>query len=172
MFSGKMSVMSCVAVCGETLSDCAAEDGGKWTPSPARLICGDGRDDFEIDQRLDAEAADFFQIGVAGDSDNENTEEQRRDDDLDEAQENSAEELQIHRDGGRVVAEFRAGEKADENPSRQRTARSGIRRDEKNCEPTEERWDQRGQRQNLSAGEPRKKTSANQHAARNNKFRI
>src|SRR6266567_1735625 len=120
---------------------------------------GDGRDDFEIDQRLDAEAADFFQIGVAGDSDNENTEEQRRDDDLDEAQENSAEELQIHRDGGRVVAEFRAGEKADENPSRQRTARSGIRRDEKNCEPTEERWDQRGQRQNLSAGEQRYRDS-------------
>ena len=37
MFSGKMSVMSCVAVCGETLSDWAAEDGGRWTPSPARL---------------------------------------------------------------------------------------------------------------------------------------
>src|SRR5260370_6723279 len=107
---------------------------------------GDGRDNFEIDQRFDSKAADFFQIGVAGDSNNENTEEQRRDDDLDEAEKNGAEELQVDRDGRRVVAEFRAGEKADENPSRQRTPRSGIRRDEENFEPTEERWDQRGQR--------------------------
>src|SRR5260370_15887 len=38
MFSGKMSMMSCVAVCGVALSDSAVAEGGRRTPSPARLM--------------------------------------------------------------------------------------------------------------------------------------
>ena len=37
------------------------------------------RDDFEIDERLDAHAANFFQIGVARDAHHQRAEDQRRD---------------------------------------------------------------------------------------------
>jgi len=47
---------------------------------------------------------------VAGDAHHEDAEEQRRDDDLDEAEKNRAQELKFHRDGGRIVAQPRAGE--------------------------------------------------------------
>src|SRR5258707_13213175 len=83
---------------------------------------GDRGDDFEVDERLDAQAADSLQIGVAGDAHHEDAKEQRRDDYLDEPQKDSAEKLQVDRDGRRVVAELRASEKPDEDPSRQRAA--------------------------------------------------
>src|SRR5258708_33008245 len=79
-------------------------------------------DDFEVDKGLHAETADFLQVGVAGDADDENAEEQRRDDDLDEAEKNGAEELKVDRDRGPVVAKLRAGQQADEDPSGQRPA--------------------------------------------------
>src|SRR5258707_3289953 len=37
MFSGKMSMMSCVAVCGVALRDSAVAEGGGGAPSPARV---------------------------------------------------------------------------------------------------------------------------------------
>ncbi len=49
----------------------------------------------------------------------------------------------------------RASEKADENPSRQRTPRSGIRRDQKNGEATQRHGGKCRQRQNLRRGEKR-----------------
>src|SRR5713226_9081101 len=91
---------------------------------------GDGGDDFKVDQRLDAEAADFLQVGVAGDAHHEDAEEERRDYHFDEAKKNRAEELQVDCDGGPVVAKLRSVEKADENPSGQRASRSGVSRDE------------------------------------------
>src|SRR6202030_4429375 len=101
---------------------------------------GERGDDFEVDERLDAETADFLQVGVAGDAHHENAEEQRRDDDLDEAQKDGAEELQVHRDGGPVVAKLGASEKADEDPSRQRAAGRGVGGGEEDGQPAEERW--------------------------------
>ncbi len=127
---------------------CAADMNGRVADEH-----GDSRDEFEIDERLDAEAADFLEVRVAGDANNENAEEQRRDDHLDEAQKNRAEELQVDCDRRPVVAQLRAREKADENPSRQRTSRSGIRGDEKDRQPAQKNGDQRRQRQHLSAGE-------------------
>src|SRR6266436_6761929 len=102
---------------------------------------GDGRDDFEINQRLDTEASDFFQIRVARDAHHENGEKQGRDNHFDEAKKNRAEELQVDSDRWPVVAELGAGEKSNENPSRQRTPHSGIRGDEQNREPAQKRQD-------------------------------
>src|SRR5712664_3134539 len=76
--------------------------------------------DFEVDKRLDAQAADFLQVGVPGDADDKNAEEQWRNDDLDEPQKNGAEELKVDRERGPVVAKLRAGQQADEDPSGQR----------------------------------------------------
>src|SRR5437016_14201973 len=98
---------------------------------------GDGGNQFEIKERFDAEPPDFFQIRVAGDPNNEDAEKEWRDNHLDETEKNRAEQLQIHGNGRSVVAKFRAGEKADKNPGRQGTPRSGIRRDKKNREPTD-----------------------------------
>jgi len=92
---------------------------------------------------------------VAGDAHHEDAKEQRRDDHLDEPQKDGSEELQVDCDRGGIVAKLRAGEKADEDPSRQRAAGCGIRRDEKDRKPAQERRDQRGQRQHMSAGEER-----------------
>src|SRR5260370_33481615 len=117
----------------------------------------DGRDQFEIDERLDAEAADFFQIRVTGNANDKNAEKQWRDNHLDEAKKNRAEQLQIDGDGGPVVAKLRAGEKADENPARQRTAGHALRRDEQNRKPAQERPHQRWQRQQTPATEPRRR---------------
>src|SRR5712692_87955 len=127
---------------------CAADMNGRVADEH-----GDSRDQFEIDERLDAEAADFLEVRVAGDANNENAEEQRRNDHLDEAQKDGAEELQINRNRRPVVTQLRAREKADENPSRQRALRSGIRGDEKDRQPPQEHWNKRGQGQQLSAGE-------------------
>src|SRR5713101_5285017 len=59
MFSGKMSVMSC-----------AADVDGRIADEHRK-----GGDDFEVDEGLDAEAADFLQVGVPGDAHHENAEE-------------------------------------------------------------------------------------------------
>jgi len=91
---------------------------------------GQRGDYFEIDERFDAQAADFPEVGMAGDAHHKNAEQQRRDDDFDEPQKNSAKKLQVDRDRGPIVAQLRAREKADENPSRQRTPRSCMRGDD------------------------------------------
>ena len=96
---------------------CAAQVNGRIADEHS-----DGRDNFKVDEGLDAEAADFLEVGVASNADDEDPKEQRRDDDLDEAEKNGAEELQVHRDRGPVVTQLRAGEKADEDPGRQRAA--------------------------------------------------
>src|SRR5713226_9392951 len=101
---------------------------------------------FEIDERLDSQPADFFQIRLARDANHEDAEEQGSDDHLDEAKKNRAEQLEIDGDRRPVVAKLGAGQKSNENPSRQRTAGGGIRRDEQNRKPAQERWQQRWQR--------------------------
>src|SRR5882724_4611655 len=152
MFSGKISVMSCVAVCGETFRVCAAAAHMNRRISDQHRERGNN---FKIDQRLDAEAPDFFQIRVARDANDENAEKQWRDDDFNEAKKNRAENLQVDRDGRPIVAKFSARKKADENPSRQRAARSTVRGDKKDGQPAQKAWDQRGQRQDLRAREQR-----------------
>src|SRR4029077_3682020 len=102
-----------------------------------------------------AEAADFPEVGMPRDADNENAEEQRRDDVFDEAQENGAEKLQADRDRGAIMAQLRAGETADESPSGQGTARSCVRGDDDDRQPAQDNRDQRGQREHVSAGEQR-----------------
>src|SRR6266576_3311276 len=114
---------------------------------------GDGRDNLEVDEGFDAETAHFLQVGVPGNADNEDSEQQGRDDDLDEPEKDGAEELQVDRDRGPVLPKLRAGEKPDQDPSRQRAAGCGIGADQKDREPTQERWDDRVVRQHVSASE-------------------
>jgi len=117
---------------------------------------GDGRDDLEVDEGFDAETAHFLQVGVPGNADNEDSEQQGRDDDLDEPEKDGAEELQVDRDRGPVLPKLRAGEKPDQDPTRQRAAGCGIGADEKDREPTQERWDDCVVRRHVSASQERR----------------
>ena len=57
----------------------------------------DRRDDLEIDQRLDADPADPFQVAGAGDAVHDDAEHEHRDDHLDELDERIAERLELDR---------------------------------------------------------------------------
>src|ERR1051325_3248257 len=81
---------------------------------------GDGRDHFEINEGLDAEAANLLEIRVAGNPDHKNTEEQRRDDDLDEAEKDVAQNSKMLGKCRRIEAKFETGEHRDEDPERER----------------------------------------------------
>ncbi len=66
---------------------------------------------------------------MAGNAHDERPEKERGDDYLDEAEEDGAEELKLQGDGGRVVAQFGAGEEAHEDPRRERAAADRARGD-------------------------------------------
>jgi hypothetical protein len=114
---------------------------------------GEGGDEFEIDEGFEREAADFFEVGVAGDADDESAEEKRGDDDFDEAEKDRAEELKIDGEGGEVVAEFRAGEETHKDPAGERAAGSSVNSDEEDGEPAQDGDEKRGERQKMRAGE-------------------
>src|SRR5437879_10437167 len=124
---------------------------------------GDGRDDLEVDEGFDAETAHFLQVGVPGNADNEESEQQWRDDDLDEPEKDGAEELEVERHRGPGLPKLRAGEKPDQDPSRQRAAGCGIGTDEKDRQPAQERWDDRVVRQHLNASMERRRDSGSGH---------
>ena len=91
---------------------------------------------------------------MAGDADDEDSEEERGDYYFDEAEKNGAEKLQVDGDAGPIVADFRTGEKSDEDPGREGTARSGVGGDEDDREPTQNCW--KNGRERCDCGEQRR----------------
>ena len=69
---------------------------------------GERRDHLEVDHRAQADAADGFDVTRAGDPGDERAENQRRDDHLDQAQEELAERIEILRELRVVVVDQRA----------------------------------------------------------------
>ena len=80
----------------------------------------DRGDHLEIDQRLDAHSPDFLQVGVPGDPHNQRPEQQRRDDRLDQPQEDHAQHAQVDREGREVVADLCSNHHAYQNEGGQR----------------------------------------------------
>src|SRR6266436_6455581 len=115
----------------------------------------DRGNNFEIDERLDAQPPDFLQIRMPGDAHYQSPEEQRRDDHLDQPQKNRAQELQLQRDGRRIVPQFRACQQPHQNPAGERTPRRSIHRDQNNREPAQQCRGRRRQRHNLRARQQR-----------------
>src|SRR5205814_10082512 len=74
-----------------------------------------GRDDFEVDERFRAHAPDFFQRAAAGDPDDDGGENQRRDDGLDEVEEDVAQEVNGVPPIGPEIADRAADDEADED---------------------------------------------------------
>ena len=58
----------------------------------------DRRNDFKVQQCLDAHAANLFQVGVSGDADHQRAEDERRNDGLDQAEKNRTQHLQVSGD--------------------------------------------------------------------------
>ncbi len=71
----------------------------------------------EVDERLQAEAADGLCFRVAGDAGDERAEDQGCDDDPDQPQEDVAEEAAGQRGVRRIDAQLNAGQHADEDPA-------------------------------------------------------
>src|SRR5579862_7807010 len=86
----------------------------------------DGGEDFEVDERLEAETSDGAEFSVAGDAGDERAENERSDDDFDEPEKNVAEDLGREGDARCVEAELDAGQHAEKDPSGKRAfAQSG-----------------------------------------------
>ena len=82
----------------------------------ARPMTIDGGDDFEVNQALQADAADAFGIAVAGDSGDQRSKDEGRDNYGDEAQKNVAEDAQVFAELRTVQADFAAKQHREENP--------------------------------------------------------
>ena len=78
----------------------------------------DRRHDFEIDQRLEADPADFFQIAGAGDAVHDDAEYDRRDDHLNELEERVTEDFQRNGEIRRRHAEDDAENQRRRRPGR------------------------------------------------------
>src|SRR5215813_963018 len=93
---------------------------------------GNGRDYFKIDEGLEAEAADLFEIGMAGNSYHENAEEQRCDDDLNQTKEDITKNANMFSRCRRIEAKFETGKNGHKDPKRKRTpANRGVAQSEK-----------------------------------------
>src|SRR6185437_11761711 len=84
-----------------------------------------GGNDFKVNERLDAHAADALDVAVAGDADDEHGEDERGDDALDEPQEDVGEEAHLHGELWRVEAKLCADDHRDEHPDGEAAAQHG-----------------------------------------------
>ena len=105
---------------------------------------GEGGEDFEVDEALDAHAADGLHVAVSGDAGDEGGEDEGGDDGLDEAEEDVREDAERDGKGGGVEAEFGTGEHGDEDPGGEGSAAGGVDGEEEKGEPcgglTAGRW--------------------------------
>ena len=99
-------------------------------------------DDLEVDERLDAHAADALDVAVAGDADDEHGEDERSDDALDEPKEDVGEEAHLHGELRGVEAELCAGDHRDEHPDGEAAAEGGEDKQREDAEDAEgqRRW--------------------------------
>jgi hypothetical protein len=81
---------------------------------------GEGSDDLKVHQAFPTDAADAFQVAVAGDAGDQRAENQGRDNYLDQSQKDIAEESELFGELGTVQANFEAGEHGKENPEGER----------------------------------------------------
>jgi len=95
------------------------------------------RDRPEVHQRLDGQPADFLEIRVPGNAYHQSSKQQRRNNNLDQAQKDRAQELQLDGEGGSIVSEFDSGEQSDENPGGERAAGCRPRGDADDGEPAQ-----------------------------------
>jgi hypothetical protein len=86
----------------------------------------DGRDYFKKDDRAEAEPSDLSQVGVPGDADYQRSEQQRRNDGLDQPQKDERQHAQVDGDIGEVVANLRAQQHGDEDPGGERASQASV----------------------------------------------
>ncbi len=82
-------------------------------------------EDFEVDERFDAHPTDGFQVAVACDSRHQRGEDERRNDGLDQAQEDVREDAQVRGEGWRIEAKLGSRNHGDEDPRRERSPATG-----------------------------------------------
>ena len=97
----------------------------------------DGGDDFEVQETLPADAADFAHAAVTRDAGDERAENEWRYDHFDEAEKNVAEDAKVRGELRRVEAEFEADEHGEEDPKRERAFLQAGVTEQEECSPAE-----------------------------------
>ena len=120
----------------------------------------DGGDDFEEDDGAQSQPADLPQVGMPGDADHQRSEQQRRNDGLDQPQKDERQHAQMRGDIGEVVPDLRAQQHGDEDPRGERPPQASVD-------------DQRGERNPAQSGKDYRcrwpaETRANQGRDRGN----
>ena len=75
-----------------------------------------GGDGLKVDERLDAHAANAFDVAMAGNADDEHGEDERSDDALNEPEKDVGEKAHLHGELRRIEAELCANNHRDEHP--------------------------------------------------------
>ncbi len=96
---------------------------------------GQGGDNLKINDGLDAHAPDFLEIGVAGNSADQGSEEQGSDDKCNQTQKNLAQDFQVRGGVGPVMAKFRPSQHADQDPGSQGASHKGVCGQSGYCDP-------------------------------------
>ena len=97
----------------------------------------DGGDDLEEDDGAKSQPADLLQVGVPGDAHHQRPEDQRRDDGLDQPQEDERQHSQVGRNVGKVVTDLGAQQHGDEDPCGERAAEAAIHDESGQCDPAQ-----------------------------------
>src|SRR4029077_897308 len=92
----------------------------------------------EVDEALDADAADSLQVAVSRNSCDEGGEDQRSDDRLDESKEDIAEDTERDRKKRSVEAQLRPGNHGDKDPGRVAAAAHREEPEEDGGEPAKD----------------------------------
>src|SRR5579859_3363316 len=113
------------------------------------------RNYLEIQQRLKRQPPHFLQIRVPRNAHHQRPKKQWCNNHLDQPQKNRAKHLQLNRNARPVVPQLRARQQSNKNPARQRTPRSGIRRNQQNRRPAQNHRHQHRQRHHVPAHQQR-----------------
>ena len=99
----------------------------------------DGGDDLEEDDGTKTEPSHLPQVGVSSDADYQGPEKQRRNDGLNQAQEDEREHAQVNGDVGKVVPDLGAQQHGDEDPGGERASETTVDQQRSQREPAQGR---------------------------------
>ena len=91
-----------------------------------RGLDSDQENDFEEDDGSQSQPPDLAQVGVSRNPNHQRREDQRRNDRLDQPQEDESQNAQMFRSMRPVVPDFRAQQHGDEDPRRKRPPQASV----------------------------------------------
>jgi len=101
----------------------------------------DGGDNLEVQEAFPADAPNFAEVAVPGNSGDQRAENERSDNDFDEAEKDVTENAYLNSEGWGVEAQFEAGKHGEKDPESKRTfPNTGYRENEKADATEDDQW--------------------------------